>query len=392
VTVNAKDQIVRNILTDCVPLDVYRSILWRSETRNTAGGTRTVIEYFGPDVPEPGYHPGRFFRAIFWKDFAQTVAKKLDCYLTTEELVCWYTAPGVPIRFSSLGTKYLPRARLANAPESVEQFIDLLRQELDDVRVVRDAENPSVIHLVDEPLLKIRSYFMDRDVGLEYSGTLDGMLARLETMYPDLGLTTKLSQSVGLTTRVVEIVGDKVTLVRIAVKNKPVRHVLTEYLPLKRYQRILWESHTVQKDGKYMSWVVYSGPAPTPAKPARAPAEHKPQKQKEDAQRMRAVRNLASPMTVCSTTMAGLGLLRELSDAFARKKEGGVITSDLTTRWFPFAEFFAGRFGGVLHTSVPASERRVVESRMGGPLREVLLGSRNGAAASFLHRGVPWGY
>lgn len=353
VTLNVKDQKLRDVLTDCVPLEVYKSILWRAETSCVDGQSKTTVRYYGVDTPRPGHGPERVYRAVFWQEFAEAVAQKLDCYLTIEKLTTWSEGPGVPLRWSSLNAKCLPRAFADRPPKDIDEFMELLRRELEGVRVVRDADHPKVIHLVDEPLLKIDGYFMAEKVDLDYSGTLGGMLTALETQHPCLGLKTKVRRAMDTKTEVVEVVGDKVTPVRVAVKDKAVRSLLTESVPLEGYQRLLWQSETALGEGKYSSWVRYSGPimANIPLGAGTAP-----------------------PASVAATTAACAHLLARFAQGFARaNKEEGPVTPAQTTWWFPFYELSRGRFGAVVHTGAPREDRNAFESRH-GPLREVLLG------------------
>lgn len=48
VTVQAKNEKVRDILTDCVPLTNYGPFLWTAETTKVGLKSETVVQYFGP--------------------------------------------------------------------------------------------------------------------------------------------------------------------------------------------------------------------------------------------------------------------------------------------------------------------------------------------------------
>lgn len=48
VTVNVKNEKIRDILTDCVPVTNYSSSLWVAETTLVGGKSKTVVQYFGP--------------------------------------------------------------------------------------------------------------------------------------------------------------------------------------------------------------------------------------------------------------------------------------------------------------------------------------------------------
>lgn len=48
IEIDAKDQVVRDILTDCVPLKGYSPLLWRAETERAEGKGKTIVQYYGP--------------------------------------------------------------------------------------------------------------------------------------------------------------------------------------------------------------------------------------------------------------------------------------------------------------------------------------------------------
>ncbi len=239
VVVNATNERLRDILTDCVPLDVYKPILWRATTERSKTASRLGVSYYGPD-PD---------KAIFWKEYVARMTGELDCYLTVEMMPRKAVA-GEPFPVSPFDASYLARSP---AVKTIGQFAEKLQREMVGVRVTRDVAAPRVIHLVDEPLLKVEGYLMERKVGLDYSGSLGGVIVALEKKHPELGLTSDDGKTVG----------DKVTRVQIAVENHTVREVLTNAVPLKGYQRVLWKSATSEKGEKHITRVLYSGPDST---------------------------------------------------------------------------------------------------------------------------------
>ena len=48
VSVDAKNLRMREVLTDCVPLENYHPILWRTQTRIVDGKPYTTLQYYGP--------------------------------------------------------------------------------------------------------------------------------------------------------------------------------------------------------------------------------------------------------------------------------------------------------------------------------------------------------
>ena len=53
VTIHARKQPVRQILTNCVPLKKYGRLLWIAESSEKNGKLATVVQYYGPkEEPE----------------------------------------------------------------------------------------------------------------------------------------------------------------------------------------------------------------------------------------------------------------------------------------------------------------------------------------------------
>ena len=48
VEVNRKDQSVRSILTDCIPVQNYKPVLWRAVTTKKDGQTNVLVQFYGP--------------------------------------------------------------------------------------------------------------------------------------------------------------------------------------------------------------------------------------------------------------------------------------------------------------------------------------------------------
>lgn len=49
VNIQAKDETVRRIITDCLPLDTYNTFLWSATTTMSSKTNRTTIFFFGPE-------------------------------------------------------------------------------------------------------------------------------------------------------------------------------------------------------------------------------------------------------------------------------------------------------------------------------------------------------
>jgi len=231
VTVEAKNQQIRSILTDCVPLTHYGPRLWIAETRRVDGKTKTTVQYYGPDRE----------KTLFWKKYLLDKADQLDCYFTVERMAD-ISLPGQSVQWSSFSTSYVTRDQDV---KTIEALVEKLGKQMLHVKVIRSGKNPAVIHLVEEPLLRIEGYLMEKKVDLTYSGTLGGLVTELGKRLPEQELLTDKRKWIHYTA----------TQATVDVKNQTVREILTGGIPREQDRRCLWQSTTSRKDQKYSTIV-----------------------------------------------------------------------------------------------------------------------------------------
>jgi hypothetical protein len=138
----------------------------------------------------------------------------------------------------------------------VESLVKKLRREMKGIAVIQNTKNPAIIHLIDERLLKIKRYVMDKKVDVAYSGVLDGLSRELEKRSPEIGPITE-----GM---IGDIYADHITQVKVEAKNQTVREVLTGCVPLKNYRLTLWVAKTRKTKGGYKTTVGHVGPKRLP--------------------------------------------------------------------------------------------------------------------------------
>jgi len=136
--------------------------------------------------------------------------------------------------------------------KTVQALVEKLRRELKGIRVIQNAKNPAVIHLIAERLSRIEGYAMDKELDVKYSGVIGELPGEVGRHVPGIGFSR--GAFIG------EVPGDFRTQVKVDVKNQTVREVLTGCVPLKDYSGILWIATTwKKKDGQYQTTVRHQG-------------------------------------------------------------------------------------------------------------------------------------
>lgn len=154
-----------------------------------------------------------------------------------------------------------PFDKLYDFPEppeirTVDELARHLQATLTGIVVRRSQRNPKVLHLIEEPLTRQAGYALDQVADLRFSGkigelpdALGKQVAGLHTM--DRGDWRTNSS-------------DYVTRIDVEFKDRTVRDILTEAVPLKGYHRFLWRAQTYQQDGRWYTQVGYRGPEEPP--------------------------------------------------------------------------------------------------------------------------------
>ena len=122
-------------------------------------------------------------------------------------------------------------------------MVEQLSAKLKDIRVYRDKSNQAVVHIVDERLETEKSYALPKSVAIEFRGTPEKLLEKLQLEYFE-SLRPKVAFAIG------SAPSDFTTEMHVSTGSASVRRVLTDWLPLSHYNRILWISEARRKNDK----------------------------------------------------------------------------------------------------------------------------------------------
>ena len=109
---------------------------------------------------------------------------------------------------------------------------------------MRDEWNPAVIRIVENPLAGTPGYALERNLPLDYRGSLDGLVTALEKRVQG---SIKLQAAFMLP---LIVWGDPLTTADISEERIEIRRALTDYVPLSAYTGILWKGETYFTNGK----------------------------------------------------------------------------------------------------------------------------------------------
>jgi hypothetical protein len=176
-------------------------------------------------------------------DYLVHAAFKFDCYFTIENMTkeeggAWIWAYDV----KGMGD-----------PSSIDELIERLSANVQGVRVYRSKKNPVIVHIIDDRLDKLKAYPMPECVAIECRGSLDGLLGKIVRKLPNINLHTGSVFGVG--GGIVDM-SDSKTKVHVSTSGSSVRRVLTDWLPLSHYNRILWTSVATRVDGGDLDYMV----------------------------------------------------------------------------------------------------------------------------------------
>ena len=172
---------------------------------------------------------------------------KLDCYFTIEEMP---REDGLENWIESY------RLNWGDDPASVEELLDHLAREVKGVHFQRCKDNPAVIHIIDSRLERVNGYVMDQRIDMSYNGLIKDMADLLEKKTGGAFHARKIFWTGGWP----GVVLDRSTKVKLTARNTPVRRLLTDWIPLSHYGRILWLSESDRTaDGKLDTDIMYLG-------------------------------------------------------------------------------------------------------------------------------------
>lgn len=107
-------------------------------------------------------------------DFLEEIGPQLDCYFTVERLA------GTAHRTAAIEAADVPPGDVA----TIEELIAKLRNDLEEVTVIRSGKNPTLIRLVETPLTTMKQYPLDQKISLTFSGTLSDLVKAIHEQVP----------------------------------------------------------------------------------------------------------------------------------------------------------------------------------------------------------------
>jgi hypothetical protein len=189
-----------------------------------------------PAVREPSNTPSS------WEFTLSLIGKDLKCYFTLEKVERDGDDPKAdPVDvmddevFTDIDTA------LAKLSKHVEGF-----------SFIKNKEHPNVVHVIENCLLKTPEYPLDKKVSVQFSGTPLGLIKSLERQ--ETGIEIRRG---GDNTQAFD---DDVTEIQVQAKEKTVRAILTDCIPLKGYNPKIWIAETRFERGKPRTIVQFHGP------------------------------------------------------------------------------------------------------------------------------------
>jgi hypothetical protein len=170
-------------------------------------------------------------------------AVKYDCYFTIEYNTTLSVENSV---------------RSANIPNdlsiSIKSFVKKLQTALPADRISIDSGNPKIIHIVDAGLSNKTGYPMSKVTSSKYTGPV--------ALLPDA-----IGKSLGINLMTPTVYAanmspsDPTTQVSTQEVSRPVRDILSDFVPLDHYSRIIWTSEIQNRkpSGEFSVWVTYWG-------------------------------------------------------------------------------------------------------------------------------------
>lgn len=179
---------------------------------------------------------------VFWEDYLYDAFHSLGYYFTIEIVTRKLDDP----KFRGIYILDDEEVR------TVDEIILKASKSLKDFTFAINKQNPRVIHVIDNDLRKLSDYAVDQQMSLKYSGTTSNLSRSIQKTFPTLVPRTSGD--------IAKNFDDHVTKVEFDVKNETVRDILTNHVPLKRYNPLIWRAETQEHNGKRETIVQYYGP------------------------------------------------------------------------------------------------------------------------------------
>ncbi|HKF23516.1 MAG TPA: hypothetical protein VKE93_18225, partial [Candidatus Angelobacter sp.] len=217
---------VRSLLSNFLPLRMYARVLWAATTERRAGAV-TIVNFRGWHSNVPTRVPVSW--QLYW------LGEEHNVFFTIEE--SWI--PGEA--WNAFEFQYISREGTA---ASLEDELQRLSNIVPNFTYQADLANPRIIHIKDARLAQIPNYSPDQTVhGIELTGTpldLTNTIARrgIGISFPTAVLCASVCR-----------LPDQFTVLHVKAGPSTVRFLLTNFLPLETYSRVLWTTQTERRDG-----------------------------------------------------------------------------------------------------------------------------------------------
>lgn len=192
---------------------------------------------------------------------------ELGCHFTLE-----YRGKSITGEVSKAALSNLVSVRNLDA-ESIPSFLSLLRKYLDGFIIEPDSGNPNIVHIIEKVLVNDPSYPLNKEVTISYSGKFGATYAQKANGYLE-------TASTGLFGAVAEKVKDlrrgsfsdlsvgagyaaDRSVINVDIANEAARNVLSDYVPLKNYNAVIWravEERMPGEESEKVVFFVYFGP------------------------------------------------------------------------------------------------------------------------------------
>ncbi len=176
-------------------------------------------------------------------------------YQTSNMLNCYFTLEKNVLREPDALGRDIDIA-YTKRPATVIAFVKNLQSLQTTYIVAIDQRNPRIIHLIDGHLATEKNYVLSQRVNFVYSGKLNGIPDKLGQE-----LSNRIQKKNEFVNGAEIIVDDNLTEVAVNAKNVPVRNILTDCVPLRNYDRLLWTAETYRSEGTTKTRICYSGEA-----------------------------------------------------------------------------------------------------------------------------------
>lgn len=131
----------------------------------------------------------------------------------------------------------------ANQVQSNEELVTFLKTHVPRVRIILDADNPKVIHIIDASLDETDEYILNQKRSLKFSGTPSALLERL-----DVETEGAIKRPQGFVVGG-EPVWDNITQLEVDTNNSTYRSIFSK-VPLAVYGHTLWRAESRLVQGK----------------------------------------------------------------------------------------------------------------------------------------------